>query len=181
MIRKTAKNDAICSCRLPAGKSLFYFKGGKATCHDNVPRYCTCIKDNDEKYDVDCSKTVASKPKFPTNNWKELKPPIETHCSRRRRRSTDSSIILPDNSGTGDYLYDPVPLNISIPTWPTATGKTKAAVETHCTQSIMKSGSGKICQELDDFTFAPFISQCVEDIKVNLSFIFQDRAANVNS
>ena len=181
MIRKTAKMIKFSLCRLPAGKSLFYFKGGKATCHKNVTRYCTCIKDTDGKYKVECSKTVASKPKFPYNDLTQLIPPIETHCSRRRRRSTDSSIILPDNSDTGDYLYDPVPLNISIPTWPTATGKTQAAVETHCTQSIMNSGPGKICQELDDFSFAPFNSQCVEDIKVNTSFKFQDKAENVNS
>ena len=89
-------------------------------------------------------------------------------CNKRSRRSTDSYIILPDNSDTADYLYDPVLLNISIPTWPTATGKTKAVVEAHCTQSIMNSGPGKICQDLDDFSFQPFITQCVEDIKVHL-------------
>ena len=134
--------------------------------------FCECTKDGNEKKKVVCQGTVVNKPHFAANNLKQLKSPTEMRCNKRRRRSTDSSVILPDNSDTGDYIYDPVPLNISIPTWPTATGKTKAAVVTHCTQSIMNSGPGKICQKMEDFSFQPFITQCVEDIKVHMAFIF---------
>ena len=76
-------------------------------------------------------------------------------------------IILPDDRDIADYLYNPDPLiNVTVPEWPTATGKTFQNVKSHCTDAISSSGPGKVCKRIENFDFNPFIQQCIEDIQV---------------
>ena len=89
------------------------------------------------------------------------------HCGKRRRRSLGDSIVLPDDSDLADYLYNPDPLiNVTVPDWPTPTGKTLESVRSHCTDKVKSSESGKICKRIENFDFNPFIDQCIDDIQV---------------
>ena len=64
------------------------------------------------------------------------------------------------------FMYDPKPRNITVPTWPTGTGKTLAGVTIHCFNAIRQSQAGKVCSKIESFDFQVYIDQCVEDTKV---------------
>ena len=164
--------------RLPVGDSLFYYKGQKAKCDAKRQKhYCTCQELCCGRRVVDCNfKKVADRPKYVQGfkGWKNLNFPGGKHCGRRKRRSTGGDdILLPDDDDAlNDYVYNPEPIvNITIPEWPTLSGKTHQTVMTYCDAAVRTSEPGLVCSSIDDFDFAPFIEQCVEDVQVGTLFL----------
>ena len=117
--------------------------------------------------------SIVNKPKYiqGTKGWKDLNFPGGKHCGKRRRRATsEDEIILPDDNQLVDYVYDPDPLNnITIPDWPTPSGKTYNFVKRHCEEAVMNSKPGKVCKKIGDFEFKPFVDQCIDDIQVRIN------------
>ena len=60
---------------------------------------------------------------------------------------------------------------MTIPQWPTATGKTLETVKQYCENAVMNSEPGKVCKVIPDFDFDIYVAQCVEDIKVRTLFV----------
>ena len=89
------------------------------------------------------------------------------HCGKRRRKSINDDIVLPNDNDLGGYLYNPDPLiNVTIPDWPTPNGNTLNSVKNHCKDVITSSAPGKICSRIDNFDFMLYIDQCIDDIQV---------------
>eukprot|EP00795_Rhopilema_esculentum_P011235 gene11235-21422_t len=166
--------------RLTTKDSLFYYKPKDQKCkiHPREKKYCKCDNViNKETNKVTCG-PLGEAETFSANQ-KPLIFENEDFCSRRKRRSVHRSgdfITIPDDDGSSDYVYDPTPINITIPVWPTKTGKTQADVQKYCTDTIMNSQTGKMCQKLDSFDFSPTIDQCVEDIKIADDFALVNSA-----
>eukprot|EP00794_Sanderia_malayensis_P012364 gene12364-13634_t len=166
------------SWKLPVGSSLFYYKGGTPKCDaKRAKHYCTCKELCCGKRIVDCNfKNIAHRPKYyqGLKGWKNLKFPGGQHCGRRRRRrSTTTDIVLPEDNVATGYIYDPSPIiKFTPPQWPTASGKTKNNVTSHCTDRIMSSEPGEVCKSIPDFDFSPFIEQCIEDVQITDNYTF---------
>ena len=99
-------------------------------------------------------------------NFKDLRFQGAVHCGRRKRRSADDYIVMPEDDGLLDYEYNPTPLNVTIPTWPTKSGKTNIEVKRQCNKTIMSSVVAKACKKIESFSFDVYIDQCIEDVKV---------------
>ena len=143
-----------------------------------MKHYCTCEERCCGKRQVKCDfKGFAKRPKYKKGKktWRDLNFPGGKHCGRRKRRSTSDDIILPDDEADlTDYIYDPAPIPVVTPTWPTPLGKTLAATRTLCSTRIQNSEIAKVCtKELDAFDVAPFIEECITDIQVNRYFAFE--------
>ena len=155
------------SSRISVGKSLFYFKTEKDLCKENDARqYCTC-----NGRTLQCPyTTIYHREDFETSSsgWTELRYSNFKNCpNARKRRSVQNYIILPNDVEGTDYIYDPKPIgNITLPKWPTASGKTLERVQNYCRNAIMNSETGSVCSEVPGFNFTTFLLQCVEDIKV---------------
>ena len=78
---------------------------------------------------------------------------------------------MPDVDEPTNYIYDPKPWNVTIPTWPTRLGKAEAFVKSHCNNAIRNSQAGRVCNKIQSFDFQVFIDQCVEDTKVKYHFL----------
>eukprot|EP00794_Sanderia_malayensis_P012371 gene12371-13641_t len=161
------------SWRLGVGKSLFYYKGGPRNCTaQRVKHYCTCEETCCGSRNIKCDFTgYANRPKYRQGfeGWKDLNFPGGQNCGKRRkRRSTDENIILPDDDNDlANYVYNPKPLVIVAPQWPTASGKTQATVKAYCEQEINNSTAAKICSKLlDNINFTKFVSECVADVQI---------------
>ena len=80
----------------------------------------------------------------------------------------DDVIILPDDGDADIYIYDPVPLNGTVQTFPTATGKTEEIAQRTCNESIRNSFSGRTClNTIKNFDLHEYIIQCVFDVCVS--------------
>eukprot|EP00795_Rhopilema_esculentum_P011219 gene11219-21402_t len=173
---RVAPKEFTESWRLRSDESLFYYKPKDKVCKRRTreKQYCKCEEIMiDEKVENKATCGALGEAAMFSANQKPLRFANEDICSRRKRRSvhrSGDSITIPDDDGSSDYVYDPTPLNITIPVWPTKTGKTQADVQKYCTDTIMNSQTGKMCQKLDSFDFSPTIDQCVEDIKVTDDF-----------
>ena len=137
-----------------------------------MKHYCTCEERCCGKRQVNCDfKGFAKRPKYKKGkkSWKDLNFPGGKHCGRRKRRSTSDNIILPDDEADlTDYVYNPAPIPVVNPTWPTPLGKTLAATRALCSTRIQNSEITKVCtKELDAFDVTPFIEECITDIQVN--------------
>ena len=156
--------------RLNAGKSLFHYKPQKKKCNTKrTPAYCTCKAPDDFRDDITVKCDINSRVKRmqrDNKNFKNLRFQGAVHCGRRKRRSADDEIVMPEDDGLLDYVYNPTPLNITIPKWPTETGKTKLEVKRHCNNTIMSSVVAKACKKIESFNFGLYIDQCIEDVKV---------------
>ena len=167
--------------RLAPGHSMFYYKGGPRKCNaKRAKHYCTCKEfccGRQPSRQINCDYTgYAQRPKYiqGMKGWKKLNFPGAEHCGKRKRRSTSSEIILPDDdSELEDYMYNPDPnLNVTAPIWPTNTGKTEIETRRHCEKVIKDSEPGKVCKSyIPDFDFEPFVEQCIEDVQVRLNKI----------
>ncbi len=158
--------------RLPLGGSLFYHEGGEPRCREKAKDFCQCLTING-KLSKNCRfANIADRPEYTRTGWIELEPPGVGNCGGRKRRSTSSDISLPNDSRAMSYVYNPTPLPRVTIRWPTASGKTQSQVTTYCTNKVKNSQPGLICKSIADFDFQPFISQCIEDIKVCL-FLYQ--------
>ena len=154
--------------RIPVWKSLFYHRAANSNCPKNQKKtYCDCKGDPQTKDGVK-RKTydkISQPPEFQEFGWKELRYG-GSNCKRRKRRSVDDVIVLPEDDEAVNYVYDPKPLpNITIE-WPTKSGKTEAQVTDYCNKTIRESAPGKICAKIADFNFTSFLMQCIDDIKV---------------
>ncbi len=145
---------------------MFYYEGGEPKCREKTKDFCQCLTING-KLSSNCRfANIADRPEYKRTGWTVLESPGSERCRRRKKRSTSSDISLPNDSKSMFYVYDPTPLPRVNTTWPTALGKTQNQVTTYCTDQVMKSQSGLVCQSIADFDFKPFISQCIEDVKV---------------
>ena len=161
------------SClRLNAGESLFYYKPQREKCKSKRnPVFCTCEHPIHEGGGFRAECNIESLAKKGTNdkpNYKDVKFPGSVHCGRRRRRSTEDAIVMPEDDGLFDYVYNPAPLNITIPKWPTKTGKTMVEVTRNCNKTIMTSIAAKACKKIESFNFDLYVDQCIEDVKVTI-------------
>ena len=100
--------------------------------------------------------------------WSKLGSSNVKSCESRKRRAIASDVILPNYDADFGYVYDPPQLPSISATWPTATGKTKPQVAAYCRHEVVDSEPGKICSALSDFSYAPYILQCMEDVQVLL-------------
>jgi len=161
------------SWKIPVGKSLFYFKTGKNSCKENDGRkYCMCNGRTSQ-----CPyTTIYHREDFETSlsGWTEMRYSNFKKCpNARKRRSVQHYIILPNDVEGTDYIYDPKPIvNVTLPKWPTALGKTMEKVQNYCRNAIINSETGKVCSEVPEFNFTTFLLQCVEDIKVSDDYAF---------
>ena len=169
--------------RLPAGKSLFYYRGNKTGCQTNHEKsYCHCKGSPKKRNGVKCElyTKMSQQPEFSGSNdgWKEIRykqqtdPNTQTtECKIKQNNSTaneslNNVITLPEDDEAVDYEYDPKPLpNITI-SWPTTTGKTEKEVVRYCNDKIRNSAPGKVCKKISGFDFTSFLQQCIDDIKV---------------
>ena len=91
------------------------------------------------------------------------------HCTNLRKRSAVNVEILNDNN---DYYYefnvDLNNTNISLPSWPTKSGRTENEVRKYCLDAVLSTTAGKLCFEKfkNQISLNGSIEQCVEDIKV---------------
>ena len=155
--------------RIPVGQSLFYYRANKLDCHQTVQKsYCSCKGKPTEMNGVNCIKykNLSQPPEFQEIGWKEIRYG-GVNCKRRRKRSAENIIILPEDDEAVDYVYDPRSLPYVMVRWPTKSGKTEAQVTSHCNKSIRESAPGKICAKISNFNFTPFLLQCIDDIKVS--------------
>ena len=130
--------------------------------------YCDCKGKPSEVNGVKCvtHKKLSEPPEFQEVGWKEFRYGGSS-CKRRKRRSAENFILLPEDDEAVDYVYDPRPLPYVGVHWPTKSGKTKTQVTTYCNKSIRDSAPGKICAKISNFNFTSFLLQCIEDIKVS--------------
>lgn len=78
------------------------------------------------------------------------------------------TIILPDDSSTDIYIYDPPPFTVIEKKFPTLTGKTKKEAQKTCNETIRKSLVGKSCLDtIKNWDIRNFIDQCVVDVRVS--------------
>ena len=134
-------------------------------------RYCTCISKANGKSTVNCGyKSAADRPNYSISlqGWKTLGSSFSYKCNQRKRRAIDDSILLPNNDDFSNYIYDPAPFDVTIPSWPTKSGKTKNSVTVYCAKAVKDSEPGKVCGVIPTFNFSSFIDQCIEDVKVNI-------------
>lgn len=137
-------------------------------------QYCTCTLKANGKSTVNCGyKSAANRPNYSLGlqGWKSLGFSANYKCSQRKRRATDDSILLPNDEDFSNYIYDPTPFNVTIPSWPTKTGKAKNSVTLYCTKAVKDSEAGRVCGVIPSFNFSSFIDQCIEDVKVNTEFL----------
>ena len=158
-------------CRLPAGKSLFYYKPTKTKCNIRTPRHCICKSPDDIDKDlvINCNSNAALDKDVNEegcSRYSEYKFSDTHRCNHTQRKSSCKTIDMPDDDETTFLIYDPKPRNITVPTWPTGSGKTLAAVTAHCNNAIRNSQAGKVCRMIASFDFQMYIDQCVEDTKV---------------
>lgn len=152
------------------GKSLFYHRAKESGCQKQEKLYCHCTGEPSKKDKVICEahQTISHQPKFPSagDDWIEFRYPGESSCSKRKKRSLESVITLPEDDEAIGYVYDPKPLaNISVE-WPTKSGRTEENVTNYCNEAIRNSAPGKVCAKMADFNFTSYILQCIDDIKV---------------
>ena len=82
---------------------------------------------------------------------------------------SDNAIILPAIGDEDDYFYDPAPINISMPSFPTAKGKTERNARNTCVRSVRSSIAGKACLKIiKNFDIQLYIDQCVTDVRVSI-------------
>ena len=83
---------------------------------------------------------------------------------------SDDAIILPAIGDEDTYFYDPPPINISMPSFPTPTGKTESNARNTCVRSIRSSAAGKACLKIiKNFDIQLYIDQCVTDVRVSMT------------
>ena len=83
---------------------------------------------------------------------------------------SDDTIILPAISDEDTYFYDPPPVNISMPSFPTAKGKTARNARNTCTRSVGNSVIGKACLKIiKNSDIQLYIDQCVTDVRVSMN------------
>ena len=156
--------------RIPVGKSLFYYKDKGDPCKSEPRKnYCICTLSSSNKVNANCGyKSAVNRPVYSmvSQGWSKLGPSSFKSCGSRKRRAIATETTLPDYDADLDYIYDPPQLaSVSI-TWPTKTGKTKSQVEAYCRTAVATSEPGNICSGISDFSYLPFILQCVEDVQV---------------
>ena len=143
-----------------------------AKCNKNETiRYCQCTapEDFDDDIVIKCNTKSTSREniyQIGSAGYKEYRFPSLKHCGNRQRPPTDGEIDLPDDEPPPDYKYDPDNKNVTIPNWPTKTGKTRLEVTNYCSNAIKNSQGGRICSKIDFFDFQLYIVQCVSDIRV---------------
>ena len=174
-------------CRIPTGKSLFYYRGGPRKCRsERVKHYCTCEERCCGKRQINCDFTGFQKrPKYRNGKkfWRNLNFPGGKHCGKRKRRSTTDQIVLPDDDeDLLQYLYDPEQITPVVPQWPTPKGKTLTGTRSFCNREIGNSEVAKVCMKLiDGFDVTDFVVECVSDIQVNiLSFSYFMFSLNIS-
>lgn len=157
--------------RFPAGTSLFYYKPTKTKCNKGTQRHCTCTPpdDIDEDLVINCnSDSTLNNDINKVGCWgyTEYRFSETKHCNHTRRKRSCKTIEMPDEDETTVSIYDPKPRKITVPTWPTITGKTLAGVTIQCSNAIRNSQAGRVCNMIESFDFQLYIDQCVEDTKV---------------
>ena len=138
-----------------------------------MKHYCTCEETCCGKRKIKCDFTGYQKrPKYRTGRkwWRDLTFPNAKHCGRRKRRSTSDKIVLPDDDeDLFSYVYDPAPLSLVVPKWPTPSGKTLASTRAYCDRTIRTSEVAKICTKLiATFNLADYITECITDVQVRI-------------
>ena len=96
-----------------------------------------------------------------------LAAPISTECNKRKRRSIQKAVVLPEEDDSAFYVYNPTPLIQINVTWPTPKNKTFSGVRSYCDNLLKHSASGKICAKLPDFSFDTYTQQCIDDVQVS--------------
>ena len=148
---------------------MFYHRAYKSSCNQHAQKtYCDCKGKPSKLNGVNCvtHKKLSQPPEFQEAGWKEIRYG-GSKCKRRKKRSAEDVITLPEDDEVVDYIYDPKPLPYVEVRWPTKSGKTAAKVTYYCNKSIKDSAPGKICAKISNFNFTSFILQCIEDIKVS--------------
>ena len=154
----------ILSCRLPVGRSLFYYRDTKTKC-PKVPekKYCHCSDFNTAR----CNRgSAAEQVELKKRDMTTLVNPAANKCNKRKRRSLDAGVVLPEDDDSVFYKYDPAPMEPVNITWPTTSGKTQSQVRSYCNQKLRNSAPGKLCTKLPDFSFDTYVQQCMDDIQV---------------
>lgn len=161
------------SWKLSRDESLFYCVGGERKClAERAKSYCTCSETCcDAKRRINCDfEGYSERPKYiqKYKGYKKLDFPGAEHCGRkRRRRSIEDTIVLPDDGETAIYDYNPKDVPGNVPDFPTESGTTKQKAATECEKSLRNSQSGKIClQTVKDFDFKDIKDQCILDVQV---------------
>ena len=88
---------------------------------------------------------------------------------RRKKRSNSKILIIPNDDDMA-YEYDPPQINITnLPEFPTKSGLTEQQANNLCTKAIKTSPFGKVCLDMyPDMNYTTYVEECVTDAKVNL-------------
>lgn len=151
--------------RLEVGKSFFYYKDKGHGCSKKKARkYCNCVINRS----TNCkSGTNAEHNEFQRSQMTTLAAPISTECNKRKRRSIQKTVVLPEEDDSAFYVYNPPPLIQVNITWPTPKNKTLSDVRKYCNNLLKNSGPGRLCAKLPDFSFETYMQQCIDDVQVS--------------
>ena len=132
--------------------------------------FCSCktAERNDEDTCNQVTEVADDKTDNPSIN-KDIGKGLENkHCTNRRKRGTANVEILNDNNDFYEFNVDLNNTNISLPSWPTKSGRTENEVRKYCLDAVLNTTAGKLCFEKfkNQISLNGNIEQCVEDIKV---------------
>ena len=126
-------------------------------------KYCHCSDFNTAR----CNRgSAAEQVELKKRDMTTLVNPAANKCNKRKRRSLDAGVVLPEDDDSVFYKYDPAPMEPVNITWPTTSGKTQSQVRSYCNHKLRNSAPGKLCTKLPDFSFDTYVQQCMDDIQV---------------
>ena len=156
-----AMRSSIYFCRIPNGKSLFYYNETVENQNKTTQRYCLCTSAALWELKKACDRvSPAYTPGYGIDsNWVELVSPYSYKYYHGRY------VVLPKADNV-IHFFEPDEITDPEPTWPTKSGRTKASAEAHCNTTLRNSAVGKFCARIPNFSISLFVEKCTEDIKV---------------